>query len=171
MRSLTRDATAEDLPAIDRLFRTSFVGTFAHLYSEQDLATFLGQFTPEAWGLEFADPRYAFRIAEIGGEPVGYIKVGPMDLPISPGRREGAREIYQFYLLDTAKGSGIADALMEWAFYKARELGGSELFLSVFIDNHRARRFYARHGFAYVGPYRFMVGEQADEDIIMSRLL
>ena len=94
-----------------------------------------------------------------------------MDLPVAAERLEGAREIYQFYLLDSAKGSGIADQLMDWAIGKARALGGSELFLSVFIDNRRARRFYERHGFEYVGPYKFMVGDQADEDIIMSRSL
>jgi ribosomal protein S18 acetylase RimI-like enzyme len=149
----------------------SFTCTFAHLYSERNLATFLAKFTPESWAREFSDPRFAFRIAEMNGEPVGYVKLGPMDLPVAPERMEGAREIYQFYLLDGAKGSGLADQLMHWAFDKARDLGGSELFLSVFVDNSRARRFYERHGFEYVGPYKFMVGDQADEDIIMSRRL
>jgi ribosomal protein S18 acetylase RimI-like enzyme len=171
MTALTRDATAEDMGTIDRLFRASFTDTFAHLYSEANLTKFLGKFTHDTWAREFADPRFAFRIAELRGEPVGYVKLGPMDLPAAPGRLEGAREIYQFYLLDSAKGSGIADELMHWAIDKGRALGGSELFLSVLIDNHRARRFYARHGFEYVGPYHFMVGDQADEDIIMSRRL
>jgi diamine N-acetyltransferase len=171
MTALTRDARAEDLTTIDRLFRASFAGTFGHLYSEQNLAAFLTKFTPDAWAREFADPRFAFRIAELHGEPVGYLKLGPMDLPVAAERLEGAREIYQFYLLDSAKGSGISDQLMDWAIGKARALGGSELYLSVFIDNHRARRFYERHGFEYVGPYKFMVGDQADEDIIMSRSL
>jgi hypothetical protein len=33
-------------------------------------------------------------------------------------------------------------------------------------ENPRARRFYARHGFEEVAPYHFMVGDQADEDIL-----
>ena len=165
---MTRDATPADLQVIDALFRAIFKRTFAHLYSARNLAAFLARFTPEAWGRELADPRFAFRIAELDGEPVGYVKLGPMDLPVEPGRMAGAREIYQFYLLDAARGTGIADELMHWAIGKARDLGGSELFLSVFIDNHRARRFYRRHGFVDGGPYKFMVGDQADEDIIMS---
>jgi hypothetical protein len=36
----------------------------------------------------------------------------------------------------------------------------------VFTGNVKARRFYARHGFEEVAPYHFMVGDQADEDIL-----
>ena len=168
MTWLTRDAAHADAQAIDTLFRTIFATTFAHLYSSRNLDSFLEAFTLERWADELADPHFAFRIAEIDGEPIGYVKIGPMDLPVEPERMAGAREIYQFYLLDAARGTGVADELMRWAIDKARELGGSELFLSVFVDNHRARRFYARHGFKDVGPYKFMVGDQADEDVIMS---
>jgi len=45
------------------------------------------------------------------------------------------------------------------------------MFLSVFIDNHRARRFYARYGFKQVGRYDFMVGTHADHDLILRREL
>ena len=60
---------------------------------------------------------------------------------------------------------------MDWTYAKARELGGDMLYLSVFVDNHRARRFYDRHGFGEVGPYAFMVGDHVDDDIIMRRPL
>jgi ribosomal protein S18 acetylase RimI-like enzyme len=56
---------------------------------------------------------------------------------------------------------------MDWVLEEARRRGAEQLFLSVFTDNHRARRFYARYGFEPVGTYAFMVGTHADEDIIM----
>jgi GNAT superfamily N-acetyltransferase len=171
MSALTRDVTREDLPTVDHLFRTSFIDAFAHLYSAENLDSFLAQFTSEAWASEFADPRFAFRIAETDGVPVGFVKIGPMHLHVDSDRMKGARELYQFYLLDAARGTGIADDLMRWAVDKARSLGGTELFLGVFIHNHRAKRFYARHGFEYFGPSTFMVGDQADEDVIMKKVL
>jgi len=164
-----RDATSADLPAIDRVFRTSFCDTFAHLHRPEDLAAFLGQFTPEAWAEEFHDPRYRFRVAEEDGEIVGFVKLGPSSLPIDTSSR--AIELRQIYVLKNHHGSGIAKTLTDWALGEVRAAGFEELYLTVYTDNHRARRFYDRYGFETVGPYAFMVGSQADEDIIMRKLL
>ena len=60
---------------------------------------------------------------------------------------------------------------MQWVMDEARTRGAEQLFLSVFVDNHRAQRFYARYGFEQVGTYAFMVGDHADEDLIMRALL
>jgi ribosomal protein S18 acetylase RimI-like enzyme len=56
---------------------------------------------------------------------------------------------------------------MDWVLGEARARRAPELYLSVYIDNHRARRFYDRYGFEPVGRYDFMVGNHADEDILM----
>lgn len=164
-----RDATAADLPAIDRVFRTSFCDTFAHLYSAEDLAAFLGKFTSDAWAEEFADPRYRFRVAEVDGDIVAYVKLGPSALPIETDAQ--AIELRQLYVLKEHHGSGIAAALTDWAIDEARAQDFEELYLTVYVDNHRARRFYDRYGFEAVGRYDFMVGNHADEDIIMRKRL
>lgn len=167
---ILRAVTTADLPVIDALYRSSFVATFGHLYERWNLDSFLAQFTLDRWAAELADPRFAFRIGEIDGAPVGYAKIGPVDFPLDRPDPHGI-ELYQIYLTDAAKGTGLADRLLDWAYAEARALGGRTLYLSVFTENHRARRFYRRHGFTEVGPYRFMVGDHADEDIIMKRAL
>lgn len=165
MSGATRDAREADLPAIDRLFRTSFVDTFGHLYSAEDLAMFLAQFTPETWRAEYLSPAYAFRIAEQDGPPVGFAKLGPVKVPVSP--KGAAVELHQLYVLGSAHGGGLGVQLMDWVIAEARRRGAGEIFLSVFTDNPRAQRFYDRYSFKLVGPYHFMVGNQADEDVIM----
>jgi GNAT superfamily N-acetyltransferase len=160
-----RNGTLDDIPAIDRIFRQSFCDTFAHLYREEDLRAFLGQFTPEAWAEEVGRPDYAFRIAEADGAAVGYAKVGPSTLPVE--QAGPSVELRQLYILNPWHGSGISRVLMDWALDEARRRGVQKLLLTVYTDNHRAKRFYERYGFKEVGPYAFMVGEQADEDIIM----
>jgi ribosomal protein S18 acetylase RimI-like enzyme len=160
-----RNGRPEDAGAVDRIFRTTFCDTFAHLYRKQDLDAFLSKFTPEAWLGELADHLYAFRIAEVGSNPIAYIKLGPVGLPVEP---EGpAIELKQLYVLKEWHGAGIAQELIAWTLDEARNRGAREIYLSVYTDNHRARRFYERYGFEVQGPYAFMVGEQADEDLIM----
>ena len=100
---------------------------------------------------------------------VAYLKLGPPTLPFEP--RGKPIELRQFYILKPWQGRGAAAELMEWALDTAARRGFDELYLSVFIDNHRARRFYERYGFEQVGTYAFMVGEHADEDIVMRKAL
>ena len=160
-----RDGTAADLPAIEALFRKSFTATFGHLYAPQDLAAFFAKSTPEAWAEEFAEPEIAFHLAFSGERLVGFVKLGALELPAETSAP--ATELRQLYLDEDAKGTGAAAVLMDWAIATARARGSRELWLSVYIDNHRAKRFYQRYGFEDRGLYRFMVGNHADEDRLM----
>ena len=164
-----RDATPADLPAIDQVFRQSFCDTFGHLYAPNDLADFLANFTADAWREEFDDARYSFRVAEADGKIVGYVKIGPSALPVETDTQ--AMELRQLYIVEGYHGVGIAHALMDWAIGEATSRGATELYLTVYVDNHRARRFYDRYGFEPVGRYEFIVGSHADEDIIMRKRL
>jgi ribosomal protein S18 acetylase RimI-like enzyme len=164
-----RDATPADAAVLDRIFDTSFCDTFAHLYSQEDLDTFLSSFGVADWEEQLKDPTFACRIAQVDGVAAGYIKIGPLKLPVETNGP--ALLLDQLYVLKEHHGMGIAQELMNWAFDEAAERGASQLFLTVYIDNHRARRFYDRYGFEAVGRYDFMVGNQADEDIIMRKML
>lgn len=165
MRITYKDGTPRDIAAIDRIFRQSFCDTFAHLYRDEDLQAFLGKFTHEAWAEEMSSSGYAFRIAEADGDGVGFAKLGPPSLPVE--QVGPSVELRQLYVLKAWHGLGIAPVLMDWVLEEAPRRGGRDLLLTVFTENHRARRFYERYGFEEVGRYAFMVGNHADEDIIM----
>lgn len=160
-----RAGAPADAPAIDALFRQGFTDTFGHIYDPRDLAAFFAGFTQDAWRAELASPDYAFRLAEQDGALAGYAKVSSPTLPIDLAGP--AAELRQLYVLKSWQGAGIAPALMDWVLGEARRRGAEDLVLSVFIDNHRAKSFYARYGFEAMGRYDFMVGAHADEDVIM----
>ena len=151
--------------------RQCFVDSFAHLYSERDLSTFLAQ----AYGSngllkDLADPGYSWRVATDAGRIVAYVKVGPLGLP-APEPIAGAVELKQLYVMQPWQGAGVAAELMEWAIEAARSRGAPELYLSVFDHNHRAKRFYSRYGFEDVGPCEFRVGDQIDDDRVWRKSL
>ncbi len=160
-----RDATEADAAALALLFEQSFVETFGHLYRREDLASFLSRLDESGWRKELADPDLAIRIAEADGVAVGFAKVGPLKLPVEP--RAASPELRQLYVLKPWQGSGIARELMAWTLAEARRRAAADLNLTVYVDNHRARRFYDGYGFEFVGPYKFMVGNHQDEDHIM----
>ncbi|HEY1605422.1 MAG TPA: GNAT family N-acetyltransferase [Allosphingosinicella sp.] len=159
-----RDAAAEDAALLADLGARTFIETFGHLYRQEDLDAFLARLDEAGWRGELENPDYQVRLAEMDGIAVGFAKLGPLDLPVAP---EGpALELKQLYLLKQWQGQGIARMLMDWLLGEARRRGAGSLYLSVWSRNRRARNFYARYGFAFVAPYAFMVGEQADEDEI-----
>lgn len=160
-----RMATPADAARMADLGRRTFTETFGHLYTPENLGAFLLSHSEARWAEELADPAFAVRVAESGGELAGYAKLGPPTLPFEP--RGTSIELRQFYLLRPWHGRGVSHALMEWAIAEAKARGAENLYLSVFVDNHRARRFYERYGFEFEGLYAFMVGTHADEDHVM----
>ncbi len=160
-----RDATAADGALLGGIARATFIETFGDLYRLEDLATFLAEGSDEAYARELSDPALEVRFATVQGIAIGFCKVGPLKLP-AVGASARAFELRQLYVFRPWFGSGIGAVLTRWAIDRARARGGDELWLSVYTENRRARRFYEKQGFVEVGPYRFMVGEQADEDVL-----
>lgn len=75
------------------------------------------------------------------GAIVGFAAFGPSrdEPPVVPD------ELYAINLLARTHGTGLADELLELA------TAGGTCTLWVVTDNHRARRFYTRHGFVDEG--------------------
>lgn len=165
-----RDARAADGPALSAMARQCFSETFGMLYPPSDLAAFLDDaFGPHGLPSQLSDPDFAVRLALDGNMIVGFVKMGPVTFP---GEwRPDAIELYQFYVLGPWQGAGVAPALMDWALHHARSHGAKEIILSVYVDNHRAHRFYERYGFCDIGRYAFRVGETVDDDNLMRLVL
>lgn len=146
----------------------AFVATFGHIYTPQNLAIFLADWnTPDRLMAQLADPAFAIALVRDGKKIAGFAKLGPIDFDLPNGHRaDGAIELHQLYLAETAKGTGIADALMRWAIDEARARGHAILYLSVFTENPRAQAFYRRYGFVDIGRNAFRVGNHIDEDRI-----
>ena len=169
MTATYRAAAATDAAALRELFAESFVETFGQLYPPSDLDEFLDTNSLDKWQDSLADPQVAIRVAEMHGELAGFVELAPKKLPYETSAP--AIELRRLYLRSSAHGCGIADELMKWALKEASARGARELVLSVYVDNHRARRFYERYGFEAVGRYDFMVGSHADEDIILRHVI
>lgn len=165
---------AEDAAALSHLAETTFKATFEHLYPPQDLADFLSTWMPPAKvAAQIADPAWTFQVARAAdGALLGYIKLGPVDFDLPDSEPDtapdtgDATELHQLYVAPAAQGTGVAATLMDWAMDTARAQRHRRVYLSVYIDNLRAQRFYARYGFYEIGKNPFRVGDTTDDDRI-----
>jgi diamine N-acetyltransferase len=161
-----RSATAADIPALARLGADTFIDTFGHLYSTDDLNSFLHEMhSISGVAREFATPGMAYHLALDGATPIGYCKLGPCGLPV-PASARTAAELKQMYVHKSCFGSGVGATLMNWAMNEFHARQCDDIYLSVWNENSRAQKFYAKYGFVKIGDYRFKVGEQLDYDFI-----
>lgn len=161
--------TEADADRLVALADATFIATFGELYSPENLERFLREREPAARAA-ITDPAYGIRMAVVDGEGVGFATLGPAKSPhIVEPRPE--LELLQLYVVEDWKGTGVAELLMDWAMAEARSREAKAIQLSVFTDNLRAQAFYRRYGFEVVGEHHFMVGDQADDDLIMRAAL
>ena len=107
-----------------------------------------------------------FHLATDDSRIVGYVRLSAPWLP-EGDYEPGALQLSQLYVASNFHGAGVGDALLRWTIDTARDRGAHALYLTVWEENLRARRFYEKRGFAHVGDYAFQTGKQIDRDMIL----
>jgi GNAT superfamily N-acetyltransferase len=129
--------------------------TFYEAYFEQDvpiaLANYiLESFSPDKIKTEFAEPGTEFFIIFRDGKAVGYAKLRE-DAPGPGVTSNNAVELQRFYLLEHVWGKGLAKSFLNHVIERARARGFDTLWLGVWEENARGRRFYEKYGFTDTG--------------------
>ncbi len=165
-----RTPKPEEVSEVARLGRETFVEAFGHIYAPDDLAAFLADvYAVPSVAEEMVNPKLRYQVAEENGCLIGLCKIGiGVTLDYDPGNRKVV-ELKQLYLRQSTLGSGIGQALMDWALEQARLEAADEMILSVYSDNPRAQRFYHRNGFSKISDTYFMVGKHRDHEFLYKR--
>jgi diamine N-acetyltransferase len=166
-----RAVTDSDTDALAALGRDSFCDAFAHLYTAENLNMFLEKiYAPASIASEIANPDKIYRVAVIDGEFAGYCKLSlQTSFTTEVGDDLADRNIMdlsQLYIRGDVTGHKIGDALTRWALNEARLRKYDDVLLSVYSENYRAHRFYARYGFTKYADTYFMVGNHRDEEFL-----
>jgi GNAT superfamily N-acetyltransferase len=164
-----RRAEPADAGALVEIGQATFAETFGHLYPPDDLAAFLA----DAHSLtraraDLADPAKAVWLVETDGGVVGYAVAGPCHLP-HPEVTPACGELERLYLLASHQGGGAGARLLGEVLAWLERDGQRQLWIGVWSENYGAQRLYARHGFAQVGTYEFVVGQTRDHEFILRR--
>ena len=162
-----RRAALSDASALAELAARTFAETFAADNTAEDLDAHLH----EAYGVaqqtaEIEDREVVTLLAFRGPELVGYAQVRRQSVP-SCVVVQRPIELHRFYLAASAQGTELAAQLMLAARAAAQDLGGLHMWLGVWERNPRAIAFYRKTGFELVGSHIFMVGSDAQTDLVL----
>ena len=167
--AVIRRAGPDDAAKLAAIGQATFTETFGHLYPPADLAAFLGEAYGEARAnADLANPEKAAWLVEAEGRVVGHALAGPCKLP-HPEVTPACGELDRLYLLRAYQSGGTGGRLLAAALAWLQKDGPRGLWIGVWSENHGAQRLYARHGFAVVGSYDFIVGQTRDHELIMRR--
>ncbi len=166
-----RTAALGDAQLLADLGERTFVQAFGAENNPADLAAHLASvFDPAIQRAELSDPANVVLIAESGDVPVGYAKVRFAEAP-SAALGERPAELVRIYADETWTGKGVGSALMRSCLDVVAERGYDAVWLSVWERNQRGIEFYSKWGFKPVGRQVFFVGGDAQNDLLMSRLV
>lgn len=123
---------------------------YEHVLGTERLAALDPGTREERWRQRLMEPgpRPRILVAENGGAVVGFASCGESRDVAGEG------ELYAIYVLPEAWGSGAGPMLMAAALAALHAAGFDTASLWVLEDNPRARRFYAREGWALDGGRR-----------------
>lgn len=151
-----RRATPSDLDAAARLRAVSWQQSFADFLPASTLEGFVEspwtRFVADEWRALLAAGTGEVWVAEdADGVLVGVAQAEADDAPDAPA----PVKLSKLYLLDRAKGTGLAVRLMQ------RTIGDGPAYLWVLDGNDRGRRFYERHGFVADGTFVHLLDDLA----------
>jgi GNAT superfamily N-acetyltransferase len=164
-----RLATAADAALLAAIGEETFRDTFAADNTAADMEAYVAAaFGPEQQSRELADPGTKILVAELGGDAIGYVRLMFGAAPACV-RASHPVEISRFYARKPWIGRGVGAALMTRALSEARTAGCDVAWLGVWERNVRAIAFYEKWGFRPVGEQVFMLGADAQRDLVMAR--
>ncbi|MFI2436902.1 GNAT family N-acetyltransferase [Streptomyces sp. NPDC018693] len=109
-------------------------------------------------------------VAEAGGRPVGYVRLG---FPTPLASNAHVLQIQGLAVAEEARGRGVGRALIRAAVAESRRRGARRLTLRVLGHNTPARKLYESEGFVVEGvlPEEFLLGGEYVDDVMMGQRL
>ena len=194
-----RPVKISELEILLSIVKQTFIDTYKHLNDPADFQAYLIQnFTLEKLESDFKTVQnnqnvIARNVATEGGcvnnyyfiethKIIGYLKINVNKSPMESDspiiyqsnfdyKKLKGIEIERIYVIKDMKGQGIGRFMIEKTIEIARIHNYDYVWLGVWADNAAAIAFYQKMGFTVFGEHTFMMGNDAQKDLLMIRRL
>jgi ribosomal protein S18 acetylase RimI-like enzyme len=155
------------LAALQQIGRQTFSETFAESNSAENMAKYLEEaYSYEKLNAELNDPNSIFYFAKMDQNVIGYLKLN-FGASQTELKDKNALEIERIYVLKEFHGKKVGQLLFDKAIEIAKEYHVAYVWLGVWEENKRALQFYTKNGFIEFDQHIFVLGDEAQTDIMM----
>lgn len=119
---------------------------------------------------ELNDTESRTYFAQLDGEIIGYLKLN-VGVAQTEKVDPGGLEIQRIYIKKEFHGSRVGATLLNFALDVAKKDNHPFIWLAVWEKNPRTIRFYEKYGFISFGSNLFQLGDDAQTDILMKKIL
>ena len=164
-----RRARRHDAAHLSAVAEEAFRDTFSAVNTVEDMdlhcrSSYGGAIQAE----EIANPNMVTLLCEHGGKVVGFAQLRWGKVP-SCVVADAPSEIQRLYVGNDFHGKGVAHILMQACMDEMATRQSDVVWLGVWERNLRAIAFYKKIGFFEVGQHVFLLGRDAQRDIVMAR--
>jgi diamine N-acetyltransferase len=155
------------IAALQQIGRQTFSETFAESNSAENMTKYLEEaYSLEKLTEELNNPNSFFYFAKLDEKVIGYLKIN-MGGSQTEIKDNDALEIERIYVLKEFHGKNVGQLLFDKAITIAKELQVAYVWLGVWEENKRALQFYTKNGFVEFDQHVFVLGDEAQTDIMM----
>ncbi len=167
-----KKATPKNTEILALLSRITYIESHGHYIKDKnDLNQYVNHaFSVSKIGQEIRDSQSLFHIIYVNELPVGYFKLVLNDNHKNVPSPDNCR-LERIYVLNEFIPMKLGQQLLNNAEEKARELKLDTMWLSVYIENNRAIRFYQKNGFTSIGELDFMVNGSIYKNYVLLKNL
>jgi ribosomal protein S18 acetylase RimI-like enzyme len=166
-----RSCSLHDAEAIISLGIRTFRDTFDEYNTPENMMLYLNStFTLRRIREELQEPESVFFLAEDDDVAIGYARVRRSEVPEGLDAK-APLEIERLYVDKKYLGKRVGHHLMNTCLRHAKDHGHDLVWLGVWEHNERALAFYQKWGFEHFGQHVFMLGHDAQTDLLMKKLI
>ena len=165
-----KKATIADIQILALLARITWAESHGHyIEDKKNLLKYLDEnFSIAKTKQHLNNPKNLFYIVFVDDLPVGYAKIILNEKQERVVSHNNCR-LERIFILDDFIPLKIGHMLLTFLEEQAKVLKLDTMWLSVYIKNTRAIRFYEKNDFKNVGALSFIVNEQEYENIVFSK--
>lgn len=164
-----RSCALPDAEAIVSLGIRTFRDTFDEMNTPENMMLYINKtFTLKKIKEEIKERGSIFFIVEKDDDPIGYARLRTSHTPEAL-KGTVAMEIERLYVDKRFIGKRVGHLLMNTCLHYAKDHNFDTIWLGVWEHNERALEFYKKWGFEKFGDHVFMLGHDAQTDLLMKK--